>query len=387
MRGQGRVYRPKVRRGPPGTPYTETKVWWLDYSIGGQRHSESSGSTSKKDAFELLHQRIGDRKSGKLVGAPDRVVVAEYDDAKKLTGGLRAIAERQYTIDGRRSLERLRDAWDNLEAFLHAETPVLTITADRIDAYAVHRLGEGASAATVNYEKAALRRAYRLAIEKRLLATMPVIKTPKVRNAREGFFTEGAFAALLLNLHDPLLVRYVSLKRLTGWRDNELRPLLWAYVDREAKEIRVPAAEDKGDKALRFPYGIVPDAAAIVDALWEAREGPYVFQRHGKPLKDYRGAWKLACRRAGLARTVRDPVTGKLREELPRPHDFRRTAARDYRRFMSEAEIMDLCGWKTRSTFERYNIVRPEDVDAGLVRRFNGKQALNIPASAERASS
>ena len=34
---------------------------------------------------------------------------------------------------------------------------------------------------------------------------------------------------------------------------------------------------------------------------------------------------------------------------------------------------MDLCGWKTRSTFERYNIVRPEDIDAGLARRFNGK--------------
>src|SRR3989440_6103711 len=183
MRGQGRVYRPKVRRAPPGTPYTETKVWLLDYSIGGQRHSESSGSTSKKDAFELLHQRIGDRKSGKLVGAPDRVVVAEYDDAKKLTGGLRAIAERQYTIDGRRSLARLKDAWANLEKFLHAETPALTITADRIDAYAVHRLGEGASAATVNYAEAAMRRALRVRIEKRLPAKLPAIQTPKVGHA------------------------------------------------------------------------------------------------------------------------------------------------------------------------------------------------------------
>jgi hypothetical protein len=42
---------------------------------------------------------------------------------------------------------------------------------------------------------------------------------------------------------------------------------------------------------------------------------------------------------------------------------------------MTEQEIMDLCGWKTRSTFERYNILRPEDVDAGLTRRFNSKVA------------
>ena len=136
------------------------------------------------------------------------------------------------------------------------------------------------------------------------------------------------------------------------------------------KEIRVPAAEDKGDKALRFPYGLVPDAEAIVDALWEARRGPFVFQRNGKPLRDYRSAWRRACERAGLVRTVRDPESGELRDELPRPHDFRRTAARDYRGVMTEQEIMDLCGWKTRSTFERHNIVRAEDVDAGLAKRF-----------------
>jgi integrase len=63
---------------------------------------------------------------------------------------------------------------------------------------------------------------------------------------------------------------------------------------------------------------------------------------------------------------VRDAETGELRQVAPIPHDLRRTAARDYRRFMSEQEIMDLCGWKTASTFARYNITTPEDVDAGL---------------------
>jgi integrase-like protein len=371
-RGLGRVFRPKVDG-------KQTAVWWLDYSVGGKRHRESSGFTSKTDAQDLLRRRIGDRKAGKIIGRPDRVVFAEYatgeDDAKKLVGGLRALVERQYRLDGRRSLERLRDALGHLEDDFGADAKALTITADRVDAYAERRLAAGASPATVNYEKAALRRAFRLAVEKGLLATMPVIKTPKVRNARQGFFTEGDFAALLVELRDPLLVHYVRLKRLTGWRDNELRPLLWTYVDRETKEVRVPAAEDKGDKALRFPYGLVPDAEAILDTLWETRNGPYVFQRKGQPLRDYRTAWKNACRRAGLTRTLRDPETGELFQELPRPHDFRRTAARDYRAYMTEQEIMDLCGWKTRSTFERYNIVRPEDVDAGLTRRFNGKVA------------
>ncbi len=128
-------------------------------------------------------------------------------------------------------------------------------------------------------------------------------------------------------------------------------------------------------------------AAAAADALWEMRHGPHVFQRYGRPLRDYRTAWKLACRRAGLARTMRDPKTGAVREELPWPRDLRRTAARDYRRYMSEQEIMDLCGWKTRSTFERYNIATPEDVDAGLSRRCNGKQTANNPPTTQAASS
>ena len=39
---------------------------------------------------------------------------------------------------------------------------------------------------------------------------------------------------------------------------------------------------------------------------------------------------------------------------------------------MSEKEIMQLCGWRSRSVFDRYNIVRPEDVKAGIAKRFNG---------------
>ena len=53
-RGQGNVYRPIVR----GKRLT---VWWLDYSVRGARHRESSHTTSKSEALELLRRR--DRKS------------------------------------------------------------------------------------------------------------------------------------------------------------------------------------------------------------------------------------------------------------------------------------------------------------------------------------
>ena len=44
-RGLGRVY----QRG---------SVWWLDYTVGGQRHREPTDAATKRDAQEILRERI-----------------------------------------------------------------------------------------------------------------------------------------------------------------------------------------------------------------------------------------------------------------------------------------------------------------------------------------
>src|SRR5205807_9590311 len=116
-RGQGRVYR------RPGT-----RNWWLDYSVRGARHQEPSGTSSRAAALRILRDRVGGRDQGTLLGRPDHVVFAEYETAptgvRHLVGGLRALAERQYQLDGRRSLERLQQALNRLEGFFGADARV-----------------------------------------------------------------------------------------------------------------------------------------------------------------------------------------------------------------------------------------------------------------------
>ncbi len=83
---------------------------------------------------------------------------------------------------------------------------------------------------------------------------------------------------------------------------------------------------------------------------------PLVFHTYGKRIKDFRGAWEEASNRAGL-----------WNEETDKPkyifHDLRRTGARNLvRAGVPERVVMLIGGWKTRSVFERYNVVSERDL-------------------------
>ena len=78
-------------------------------------------------------------------------------------------------------------------------------------------------------------------------------------------------------------------------------------------------------------------------------------QSAGKPIMEFRRAWKTACKNAGLP--------GRI------PRDFRRTAVRNLVcAGIPEGVAMMMTGHKTRSVFERYNIVSTRDFDQAVKR-------------------
>ena len=151
----------------------------------------------------------------------------------------------------------------------------------------------------------------------------------------------------------------------------------WTQVDRTAQVIRLNAGTTKNGKGRVLPYGKLPELVTVIEEAWKAHEqlkagdvlSPFVFQRDGKQVRDFRGTWDTATKAAGFP--------GKLL------HDFRRTAVRNLvRRGVSDKTAMQITGHKTRSVFDRYDIITEQDVADGLGRLSD--QPVAAPAEQPR---
>jgi integrase len=238
------------------------------------------------------------------------------------------------------------------------------ITATDIREYITKRQAEQAKNATINRELALLKRACSLGIEAGKVTVKPKIRMLREDNVRTGFFEPAQFEGVRTHLPADLQP-VVTFAHLTGWRtQSEVLPLQWRQVDFIAGTVRLDPGTTKNGDGRAFP--MTQELRMLLMAQREYTDAvqrkigsiiPHVFHRNGRPILFFHKAWRNACAAAGCP--------GRIL------HDFRRTAVRNLvRAGIPERVAMQMTGHKTRSVFERYNIVSEGDL-TDAVRRLD----------------
>jgi site-specific recombinase XerD len=324
------------------------RIWWIRYYRNGQRHEESARSNKWEKARDLLRLREGDVSKG--VPVSPAIGRLRFDDAVK-------DVITDYTVNRRDSLAHVeRRVKKHLTPWFGGRR-MASITTPDIRGYVAERLTAGASNASINRELAILKRAYRLAIQAGKLLQAPHVPMLDEDNVRQGFLERAQFDAI--RDHLPTALRpVVTFMYYTGWRVNsELLPLQWHQVDRAAGIVRLEVGTTKNRAGRLFKYSDVAELKDAIDTARTEHEAltrggticPWVFQRRGKQIRDFRGAWDAATTAAGCP--------GRI------PHDCRRTAVRNLTRAgVTETVAMKITGHKTRSVFDRYDITSEADL-------------------------
>lgn len=359
-RGTGSIFKPK------GNPY-----YWIAYMSGGKRRYEGTRSTSKKVAQDLLTSHLGDVQRG--VPITPKIGKLTFEEAAKgVLDDFQANGKRSRNVVERRIRKHLRPYFGGRRMADISTADVVAYKAKRQADTIVTRkarvvehddgrreetpvITKPVSNGEINRELQILKRCFNLAIEQGLLLSKPTIKLFAEPAARSGFFEADQLASVLARLPEPIqpVIRFAA---ITGWRiSSEVLPLEWRQVDFAAGEVRLDAGTTKNRDGRVFP--MTAELRSLLEARQAEHEGlkregrivPYVFHRDGERIVSFLRAWHSACRATGYP--------GRI------PHDLRRTAVRNLvRAGIPERVAMRMTGHKTRSVFERYNIVSDGDL-------------------------
>lgn len=332
-----------------GSVFRRGRIWWIKYYRAGRPFRESSNSEMKTEALRLLRSREGQIVEGRFPGIRFQKVTFEE---------IAALYVRDYEINKKKSLIRAKQFVVHLGKFFR-DMRAMEITTVHVMAYASKRQAAGAANGTINRELAALKRMFNLGTRQTppLIGQVPYIPLLKEDNIRRGFFEHSEFLALRATL-PAHLKPVITLGYWTGMREKEILSLTWAQISFDLDLIRLEPGTTKSGEGRWAP--LMGDSKKVLQSwrTYTLKQWPNCLQvchYRGLPFQRFTHAWDRACERAKLK--------GKLF------HDLRRTAIRNMvRAGIPERVAMQISGHKTRSVFDRYDIVSDGDLREATMR-------------------
>jgi integrase len=348
--------------------YKKGSKFHIDFTYKGDRYQRSARTTNRRDAEQQEKTWYADVVRGEYKIPPKKVKKTERTRVSNLLDAL----QNDYQVRGKASV-------DNLSLFRivgkeFGDRFADTIDNDDITKYIGKLRNKGRANSTINNHLQILEQAFKLA-----KLPCPEIPHQSVKgNARKGFLLRPQFdqlyAALPNDLKDFALCAY-----LTGWRTGAVKQLL--FSDIQDGELHQRPEISKNGIGYTIPlFGELAEliarrkAAQAYTVNGVTHLSRYIFHRgSGQPVNEYRKSWKSAVSRAGL-----DGL-----EEMPIPHDMRRSACRNLvRSGVPRSIAKKFTGHETDAIFERYNITDAEDMRwaATKLEQFHTAQRKKIVA-------
>jgi integrase len=341
----GNVYRPKLKTG------AESAIWWLSFYTDGKRIRESSRTTNKRKAEDLLKEREGRVVTGQpILPRADKIRYAEA----------RADLLAHYGTFETRDITEAIGRLVHLDRFFDGRRICGIGPADVTD-YASARRAAGAANGTINRELATLSKMLHVAARNNKLLRLQPIQLPEA-DPRAGFVDRAEFDAI--STHLPADLKAGALIAYTfGWRKQEVFSRQLRQLDLDAGTLRLDPGETKNGEG-RIVH-VTPELRSVLSAqvarvrALERKLGrliphlfPHLSGRHvGRRFGDPRKAWARACKKAGRPGVLF--------------HDLRRSAVRNMERpGIARSVAMKMTGHKTESVYRRYAIVSDAELQA-----------------------
>jgi integrase len=335
-------------------------TWWVRYvDASGKLRREKVGT--KSAAINLYRKRKTEAMAGKKLPENLRSVTRVSDLAPAIL--------RDYAVNGRKSRVTVERRLRKHILPFFGDMAADDVSSEDFNRYVDRRKKTGAENGTINRELAVVKRMYRLARTGKpsRVREIPVFARLKENPPRQGFVEDRNYTLLMGHARELWLKAILAVAYTFGFRKSELLlQMKVKQVDLETRSLSLYAGATKNDESR-----VIKMTEEVYELLRACVAGKslddHVFTReNGDPVLDFRGAWWALCKKAALGKFV------KRRDRKGRDqnkwqgllfHDLRRSAVRNMVRCgVPEPVAMKLSGHKTRSVFERYNIVSESDI-------------------------